>query len=55
MGFILALFYLMTSYLGTITVFGQIAKYHVQEILAAVVFFVSIPARPKTFLQKTIQ
>ena len=55
MGFILALFYLMTSYLGTITVFGQIAKYHVQEILAAVVFFVSIPALQKTFLQKTIQ
>ena len=55
MGFILALFYLMTSYLGTITVFGTIAKYHVQEILAAVVFFVSIPALQKTFLQKTIQ
>ena len=55
MGFVLALFYLMTSYLGTITVFGAIAKYHVQEILAAIVFFISIPSLQRTFVQKTIQ
>ena len=55
MGFVLALFYLMVAFLSTRTVFGPIAQYHVEEILALVVFSVSVPALTRTFAQKTIQ
>ena len=55
MGFVLALFYLMVTYLGTGVVFGQIAKYHVEEIVAVLVFCASIPALMRTFAGKTIQ
>jgi hypothetical protein len=55
MGFVLALFYLMVTYLGTGVVFGQLAKYHVEEIIAGLVFCASIPALMRTFVGKTVQ
>jgi hypothetical protein len=55
MGFFLALFYLLVAYLGTKTVFGPLEKYHVELILAGLVFCVSLPALQKTFVQKTAQ
>jgi O-antigen ligase len=55
MGFILALFYLAVTYIGTKTIFGPLQQYHIEVILAALVFFVSIPALQRTFVQKTAQ
>ena len=55
MGFVLAVFYLVTTYLGTNTVFGQLAAYHVELITASLVFFVSLPLIPRSFILKTPQ
>jgi len=55
MAFVLTLFYLAVTYLGTGFTFGQLAKYHVEEIIAVLVFCASIPALMRTFAQKTIQ
>jgi hypothetical protein len=55
MAFVLTLFYLMVTYLGTGFTFGQLAKYHVEEIIALLVFCASIPALMRTFVQKTVQ
>lgn len=43
MGFFLAIFYLTVTYLGTSTVFGALAAYHVEMITAGLILIVSIP------------
>lgn len=55
MGFVLAVLYLVTTYLGTNTVFGPLAAYHVELIVAALVFVVSLPSLPRSFTLKTPQ
>lgn len=55
MGFALTLIYLVTAYLGPATVFGPLAAYHVELILAAIVLVVSVPALGGSFIGKTPQ
>jgi O-Antigen ligase len=55
MGFVLSIFYLVVAYLGTATVFGPLAPYHIELILAALVFFVSLPALQGSLIFKTSQ
>ena len=55
MGFALTSLYLVIYYLTPTRVFGPLAAYHIELILAALVFFVSLPALQKTFLLKTPQ
>ena len=55
MGFALTLLYLATTYLGPSTVFGPLAAYRVELLLAALVFLVSLPAIPRSMLLKTPQ
>ncbi len=55
MGFALTLLYLGTTYLGTETVFGPLVVFHVEVIIAALVFLVSLPSVPGAFVLKTPQ
>lgn len=56
MGFVLSVFYFAVAYLGTTTVFGVLAtEIHTEQIFAALVILVSIPALMKSFLLKTPQ
>lgn len=55
MGFALTILYFVTTYLGTGTVFGLLADYHVELIVAALVLLVSLPSLPKSFMLKTPQ
>jgi hypothetical protein len=45
MGFVLSALYFITYYLTPTTIFGPLAVYRVELILAVLVFFVSLPAR----------
>lgn len=55
MGFALSILYLITTYLGTNTVFGPLAAYHVELIVAAFVLLVSLPSLPNSYVLKTPQ
>jgi hypothetical protein len=55
MGLALSILYFVTYYLTPPTVFGPLALYRVELILAALVFFASLPAIPKTSILKTPQ
>jgi len=55
MGFFLTIFYLVVAYLGPDTLFGPLAPYHIELILAALVFFVSLPALQGSVIFKTSQ
>src|SRR5580692_6785853 len=55
MGFVLSLLYLVTYYLTPDTIFGSLAEYRVELILAVLVFVVSLPALTKSFVLKTPQ
>jgi hypothetical protein len=55
MGFILAVFYLVVSYLTPGALFGQLAVFRIELILAAVVFLISLPALTKSFILKSPQ
>jgi O-antigen ligase len=55
MGFILSILYFVTHYLTPDTVFGPLAVYRVEFILAGLMVLVSLPALPGSFLAKTIQ
>jgi hypothetical protein len=48
MGFLLAIIYLAVAYIGVDTVFGPLALYHVELILAALIFLVSLPLLPRS-------
>ena len=50
MGVILSLLYLVTYYLTPVTVFGALAAYRIQLILAILVVLFSIPALLKSFI-----
>jgi hypothetical protein len=55
MGFVLSVLYLVTYYLTPAAIFGPLAPFRIELILAALVFFVSLPALMKSFLGKTPQ
>ena len=55
MGFVLSVLYFVTYYLTPFVVFGPVAAVHIEVIIAALVFFVSLPALPRSFLLKTPQ
>jgi len=55
MGFVLAVFYFVVTYLGTGTIFGSFAAYHIELILAVVILLVSLPALLRSFIFKTPQ
>jgi len=55
MGFVLSVLYLVTYYLTPVTVFGSLAEYRIELILAALVTMVSLPALMKSFVLKVPQ
>jgi len=55
MGFVLSVLYLITSYLTPATIFGSLAVYRIELILAVLVFFVSLPALAGSLIGKTPQ
>jgi hypothetical protein len=55
MGFVLSIFYFVTYYLTPTLIFGPLAVYRVELILAVIIVFVSLPALPRSFLLKTPQ
>jgi len=55
MGFALTLLYFITYYLSPPTVFGPLADYNVEVIIAALALLVSLPAILRSYLLKTSQ
>jgi hypothetical protein len=56
MGFVFSILYLLTYYLTPTTIFGELAAYHIEVILAVVLIVVSIPTlSSKSPLWKTPQ
>ena len=55
MGFVLSILYFLTYYLTPTVMFGSMAEYRVELILAAVIFFVSIPSFGGSSVGKTSQ
>src|SRR5208337_5408156 len=55
MGFVLSVLYFVTYYLTPETMFGPLAEYRIELILAALVLVVSFPALTKSFILKTPQ
>jgi O-antigen ligase len=55
MGFVLCVLYFVTSYLTPPVLFGPLAAYRVELILAALIFLISLPRLAKSFILKTPQ
>jgi O-antigen ligase len=55
MGFALSILYLLTSYLSPATLFGPLALFRIELILAVLVLFVSLPALMKSSVLKAHQ
>ncbi len=55
MGFVLSILYFITYYLTPATLFGPLAAYRIELILAVLVLVVSFPALTKSFVLKTPQ
>jgi O-antigen ligase len=55
MGFVLSVLYFVTYYLTPVTIFGPLAAYRIELILATLVFFVSLPVLVKSFILKLPQ
>lgn len=55
MGFVLSVLYFVTYFLTPAKVFGPLAYARIELILAALIFFVSLPALTKSFILKTPQ
>ncbi|HEY3704747.1 MAG TPA: O-antigen ligase family protein [Terracidiphilus sp.] len=55
MGFALSTFYLFVAYLGTETVFGPLAPYRLEFVLALSIFLVSLPLLPTSNIIKSPQ
>jgi hypothetical protein len=55
MGFVLSVFYFVTYYLTPTTLFGPLAPYRIELILAVLTLLVSVPALIKSFILKTPQ
>ena len=55
MGFVLSILYFVTSYLTPGVVFGPLAQFRVELILAVMLFFLSLPKLSRSFILKTPQ
>ena len=55
MGFALSILYFITYYLGPSTVFGPLAAYNVEVIIAVLTIVVSLPVLPRSLILKTPQ
>jgi O-antigen ligase len=55
MGFVLSVLYFATSYLTPPVLFGPLAAYRVELILAALIFLISLPRLAKSIILKTLQ
>jgi hypothetical protein len=55
MGFVLSVLYFVTSYLTPYVLFGPLAVYRIELVLAALVLLISLPALMKSFILKTPQ
>ena len=55
MGFVLSILYLVTNYLSPATIFGPLAAYRVELILAVLIFLVSLHKLSRSFIFKTPQ
>ena len=55
MGFVLTIVYLVTNYLTPVTLFGPLAEYRIELILAVLILFVSLPRLIGSFIFKTPQ
>ena len=55
MGFVLSIFYFVTNYLSPATIFGPLAAYRIELILAVLVLLVSLPRLIGSFILKTPQ
>lgn len=53
MGFILSVFYFITCYLTPPVLFGQLAEFRIELILAILIIFVSIPKLSASIVLKT--
>lgn len=55
MGFALTILYLVTNYLTPVTLFGPLAQYRIELILAALILLVSLPKLPGSFIFRAPQ
>jgi hypothetical protein len=55
MGFFLSILYFVTYYLTPVTIFGSLADYRIELIIAVLVLFVSLPALTGSLIFKTPQ
>lgn len=55
MGFVLSILYLVINYLTPATLFGPLAPFHIEVILAVLITLVSLPALMKSYIFKTSQ
>src|SRR5215472_3514533 len=55
MGFLLSILYILTYYLTPTIMFGSLAEYRIEVILAAIILFVSVPAMVRAGAVKTAQ
>lgn len=55
MGFVLTILYLVTAFLGPVTIFGPLAAFHIGLILAALALLVSLPKLQGSFIFRTPQ
>ena len=55
MGFVLSVLYLVTYYLSPVTVFGPLATFHIELILAVLVIGISLPKLIQSSILKTPQ
>ena len=55
MGFVLSVLYFVTYYLTPVTIFGQLAAFRIELILAVIVALISLPKLVESFALKTPQ
>jgi hypothetical protein len=55
MGFFLSILYFVTYYLTPVTIFGSLAEYRIELIIAGLVLLVSLPTLSESFIFKTPQ
>ena len=55
MGFVLSIIFFITLYLTPTTLFGSLAQFRIELIIAVLILFVSLPALMKSFILKTPQ
>src|SRR3954462_1998223 len=55
MGFVLAIVYLASAYVGVSAVFGALAPYRIELILAVLILLVSVPVLPRSPILKAPQ